>query len=187
MFRIPVKPVIPEEEKIELSRLINIYRTNMRSLREYFKEQLAAQSTGAEVIEERKQKEIEQHKWCIKENEKWNIEIAKLREERLAKDAVAREEKILQKILAHEKMQSEMLDEINATVRREKEASKTFITPENINEAIEVALQNVVDYNFCIDLEGNFYEGRYGKPPPKKETPPTASWEEKNSQMQASN
>lgn len=33
MFRIPKKVTIPEEEAVELSRLYNVYRTNMKSLR----------------------------------------------------------------------------------------------------------------------------------------------------------
>lgn len=33
MFRIPKRPVIPEEEQHELRRLHQIYKTNMKSLR----------------------------------------------------------------------------------------------------------------------------------------------------------
>lgn len=50
-----------------------------------------------------------------------------------------------------------------------QERSKTFITAENIDEAIERALANHVDYNFAIDTEGNRYIGRSARP---GKTPP---------------
>lgn len=33
MFKIPKKPQIPEEEEVEILRLYNVYKTNMKSLR----------------------------------------------------------------------------------------------------------------------------------------------------------
>lgn len=41
-----------------------------------------------------------------------------------------------------------------------QEDYKTFITPENIDAAIEAALSQIVDYNFSIDSKGNMYKGR---------------------------
>jgi small subunit ribosomal protein S26 len=38
--------------------------------------------------------------------------------------------------------------------------STTFITPDKLDEAIDHALANPVDYNFAIDLQGNQYMGR---------------------------
>lgn len=35
-----------------------------------------------------------------------------------------------------------------------------YILPENIDQVIENALTNIVDYNFAIDLNGNIYRGR---------------------------
>uniref|UniRef100_A0A1B6L7S0 Small ribosomal subunit protein mS26 n=1 Tax=Graphocephala atropunctata TaxID=36148 RepID=A0A1B6L7S0_9HEMI len=166
MFRIPKKPNIPVEEDVELSRLYNVWRTNIKSIQHHFKEQLRAQTTGIEVIEERRQRALEHHANCVRENELWNAEVAKLREERQAREAAIREKEIQAALAEHEREQKILMEQIDASIRREKEAAKSYITPENIDEAIENALSNVMDHNFCIDLEGNIFKGRYGKPPP---------------------
>lgn len=41
-----------------------------------------------------------------------------------------------------------------------QEAAKAFIVRENIDQAIEHALNNVKDYNFAIDSRGQIYSGR---------------------------
>lgn len=46
-----------------------------------------------------------------------------------------------------------------------QELSKTFITKEKLDEAIEFALSNPVDYNFALDLNGNMYSGRMSAEP----------------------
>lgn len=38
--------------------------------------------------------------------------------------------------------------------------SKTYILKENLDQAIEHALANPVDYNFAIDLQHNILHGR---------------------------
>lgn len=62
-----------------------------------------------------------------------------------------------------------------------QEKSKTFITAENIDDAIERALANHVDYNFAIDTEGNHYTGRTARP---GKTPPQQEVSEMKSQVQ---
>lgn len=42
-----------------------------------------------------------------------------------------------------------------------QELSKTYITPENIDKAIEEALENKLDFNYALDTRGNKYVGRY--------------------------
>lgn len=59
--------------------------------------------------------------------------------------------------------------------------SKTFITAKNIDEAIEKALVDHVDYNFAIDKEGNRYIGYRGHP---DKTPPQQEINEIKSQAQ---
>jgi hypothetical protein len=45
-----------------------------------------------------------------------------------------------------------------------QEQASSFITRENIDQAIEEALANPVDYNFSIDLQGNIHRGRLTVP-----------------------
>lgn len=49
-----------------------------------------------------------------------------------------------------------------------QEKSKTYITEENIDEAIEKALDNVVDHKYAIDLAGNIYKGDDSYEPPSE-------------------
>ena len=38
LFRVPQKPTLPEDEKAEIRRLFNNYKTNMKSLRYYIED-----------------------------------------------------------------------------------------------------------------------------------------------------
>lgn len=40
----------------------------------------------------------------------------------------------------------------------------TFIGLDDLDEAIETAMNNPTDYNFAIDEDGNIYEGRFTTP-----------------------
>jgi hypothetical protein len=40
-----------------------------------------------------------------------------------------------------------------------QEKSRYYITEENIDEAIENALNNIVSYNYAIDLNGTKFDG----------------------------
>ena len=42
-----------------------------------------------------------------------------------------------------------------------QELSKTYITPENIDKAIEEALENKLDFNYALDIRGQKYVGRF--------------------------
>lgn len=46
-----------------------------------------------------------------------------------------------------------------------QERSKTYILKENLDQAIEFALANPVDYNYAIDLQENIYTGRTSNKP----------------------
>lgn len=56
-----------------------------------------------------------------------------------------------------------------------QELSSTFITPENLEAAIDHALANPTDYNFAIDLKGNKYLGRDTQITKPKEAASSAS------------
>lgn len=56
---------------------------------------------------------------------------------------------------------------VEDVVKKEIEASAAFITPENIDEAIDKALNEVSDYNFAIDVTGEKIMGKESKKPEK--------------------
>lgn len=106
------------------------------------------------------EKEEEEFQRCLNENVAWNAKIASERDVRLAKE---REEKVAyvqERLDAHKLIKEERLEQANKRIQYEIQQSKTFITHENLDQAIEVALANPVDYNFAIDMAGNIYQGR---------------------------
>nr|CAD7567547.1 unnamed protein product [Timema californicum] len=163
MFRVPVRPKIPKEEKDELCRLHNIYRTYFSALRHYLSQEYEKninQYTGLVDIGG----QDSEHEDCMRINAEWNAEVAAEREERLVRQGEERKKIILETLIAAEKRQQERAQKADEIVRKEKINSKTFITAENIDKAIEDALATETDHNYAIDLEGNVYRGRYSKP-----------------------
>lgn len=114
--------------------------------------------------------EEEDFKICSAINDEWNAEVAMKREIRLAEMREERENMILQRLLRAEKKEKMQKEKLNELVKEIKKESVTYITAENVDNAIEKCLANVVDYNRALDLEGNWHEGKYSPVPPIEET-----------------
>ncbi|XP_037934439.1 probable 28S ribosomal protein S26, mitochondrial [Teleopsis dalmanni] len=162
MFKVPERPFEPPEEKAELKRLHNIYKTQLRSVRLYLREEvkrIQETSTADHYVLTPEEEEAEFQR-CFEENEIWNKKIAEERNERLEKERAERVNLIKERIELAKIRHEERLERAEEIVRKEKENAKTFITLEKLDEAIEHALANPVDYNFSIDLNSNIYRGR---------------------------
>ena len=92
---------------------------------------------------------------CMDLNDKWNSEISKLREARVLAENEQRKVEILEKLDRAEIRSKELKESIDSKVNMEMENSKTFITEENLQQYIEQALANPVDFNYSIDQQGN--------------------------------
>ncbi|KAH8260888.1 hypothetical protein KR044_000019 [Drosophila immigrans] len=162
VFRVPERKKQTEEERTELMRLHNQYKTQLRSVRQYLRAEVIRHeetSTADHIVLTPEQEEAE-FQQCIDINAAWNAKIAGERELRLAKE---RDEKIAyvqERLEAGKLREEERRERADEHVRREIEQSKTFVTRANLDEAIETALANPVDHNFAIDLAGNLYRGR---------------------------
>ncbi|XP_015523757.2 probable 28S ribosomal protein S26, mitochondrial [Neodiprion lecontei] len=163
LFRIPERPKIPKDETIELLRLHNNYRTLVRSIRHHITEAVIGSQARVDT-ELRAKQEEEDFVRCVALNNEWNESKAKARDERLAKAREVRREEILRKIIAQEQLAAKQLENIEKTVKRVKEEAITFITEKNIDQAIEDALNNPVDHNWALDLEGTIHRGKYVQP-----------------------
>lgn len=117
-----------------------------------------------------KQTEEEDFLVCKEINDKWNEEVAKIREVRLANMRENRKNNVLKRLLKEEKFKEHKKSYIDEQIKKAKEEAPTFITAENIDAAIEECLANTVDHNRALDLEGNWYEGKYPPVPPSEET-----------------
>lgn len=164
VFKVPQRPNKPQEEHEEIKRLYNNYRTHMKSIRRYLFYRYSTELESQSNTEQQQLETEEDFIRCSKINDEWNgrckVEREKRLEELLKKDVLLAKEKI-ESIRMKKEEQLQMIEEI---VRQEKEASATYITAENIDAAIEEALNKEVDYNFAIDLDGNRYEGRETEP-----------------------
>nr|CAI5853605.1 unnamed protein product [Callosobruchus analis] len=154
IFKVPQRPVVPEEEKLEIMRLYNNYRTKVKSLRRYLFSQHCTLLLKSEDPEEQKRLFEEDLQRCMKINNEWNEKQRELREQAMAEELEAKLSYARKRLEDELIKQDEKLKAIEAIVQQQKEASKDFILPENIDEAIDKALENPVDYNFAITMNG---------------------------------
>lgn len=144
----------------------------MRSVRAFFREEVENKKAMKEASLTPADEEAEYQR-CSAINEEWNLEIAKIRDARVAKENAERRAYILQRVEDKKVRDQQLLQEMEERVRKQKEEAPTFITRENIDQAIEVALANPVDFNFAIDRSGGKYlgTGKIEKPAEKPAEP----------------
>lgn len=159
LFRVPERKVEDPMERAELMRLHANYKTQLRAVRGFLMADTNAReatSTADHLIISPEQME-EEFRQCSEVNDKWNAQIAQVRNQRLAIEREAQRELILQRLDAKKDRTASRRISAEELVRLEKERVKSLITPANIDQAIEQALAETKDYNFAIDLSGKIY------------------------------
>uniref|UniRef100_A0A1I8AZZ1 Small ribosomal subunit protein mS26 n=1 Tax=Meloidogyne hapla TaxID=6305 RepID=A0A1I8AZZ1_MELHA len=135
----------------------SIYNSAILSMRRIFREEYEASPIGFNAIQIKKEANEELDR-LIEENEQRNKDLA---------DARAKREKEVM-----ERLEEETLLEIERRLDRETEkaaikteqvlslieASKNFITKENLDEKVRDALENPVNLDYAIDLNGEKLE-----------------------------
>lgn len=122
IYRIPKRPVISEEERVELLRLHNNYKTQMRAIRRFYNEEMIKESrTRASASSEMSQR-IEAEEWarCVELNDKWNAQVAQEREERRKLEIQAMEEHALKRMEIVDQKLKERIAIASEAVKREK-------------------------------------------------------------------
>ncbi|XP_074095794.1 mitochondrial ribosomal protein S26 [Cotesia typhae] len=157
LFRILPRYRLPPEEAIEIRRLSNNYNTQMKSLRGYF---MKVVEENKEQLDEELNRKTEEKdfKRCMEINDQWNKVQAQNREERLRREDAERKREILKKLDAKKARDEGIMNEVETRVKKLKEEVKNFITEENIDQAIEEAMANPINYNYAIDSLGNKYD-----------------------------
>lgn len=143
----------------------------MKAIRMFLRQEVATASlpsTTSILLKSPEQVQAEFDE-AIKINTEWNAECAKVRSVRMEKKLKEQEQYVLERLALKEERDEEKRKLVREAIELQKDQSKHFITEENIDEAIERALANVVDYNFAIDMDGNMYKGSQslGKEQPK--------------------
>ncbi|KAK0162446.1 hypothetical protein PV327_006221 [Microctonus hyperodae] len=157
LFKVPQRYLIPRPEDVEILRLFNNYRTYKKSLIKFL----------VNIVDENKvqfdekvlkKAEEDDYNHCMELNNQWNEEIKLIRDERLEKVEAVEKLRVFEKIAEKKEEEKKYLEKIEAKVRKVKQEAATFITRKNIDQAIEEALANVVNYNVAIDNNGNSYQ-----------------------------
>ncbi|XP_019537310.3 small ribosomal subunit protein mS26 [Aedes albopictus] len=157
LFRVPERHQQVDEEVTELKRLHNNYHTQMKAVRRFLMDEVAASKliSRAGMIIQTPEEEAAEWEELQRINEEWNRTVGEVREKRLADEREQRKNYILERLVAKEQRDQEKRERVEEKVRLEKELSKNYITRENIDKAIEMALVQPMSYNFAIDLSGN--------------------------------
>jgi len=164
LFKVPKRSELPEDEEKEILRLNNNYRNNIKSIRKYLIQEHCIMYQASLDPEEILKHFKEDLKTCLVANDEWNIAVKATREKRLS-DLLEGELDFARKRIEQESIKEEQIYELaEDLVRKEKGASVSFITPDNIDEAIDKALLETVDYNFAIDTNGEKILGRETRP-----------------------
>jgi small subunit ribosomal protein S26 len=92
-----------------------------------------------------------------------NAEIAERRRVRLERESQEESVRIEKELKIAEEEKRKKIEAANRIVESETEAIVNRIRAEDLERVIETALQNPVDHEFAIDLQGNIYRGRFTK------------------------
>ncbi|CAH1257989.1 MRPS26 [Branchiostoma lanceolatum] len=152
-------PIDPDEHTY-LKTAYNTYRTQFRAVRNMFLEEYLArkrQEEGADTAK-REKEEDEEHFKLMELNRRENERMHQERLVREQREALEREQADLEMSIQNEQREQEIVEQMDELVRREKEASKHFITLDNIEEAIETALSDPKNYNFAVDRDGKIVQ-----------------------------
>ncbi|CAN2388279.1 ribosomal protein S26, partial [Pristimantis euphronides] len=155
--RIKYPPMVSLVELLNVRRRYQEYTAILGAMRADFKEEmlrsLFEQKAGS-FAEQRLHLEAAEHAALMAWNKEENSKALHRRLERVKLEEQAYS--TLRKEAAKLKEEAELEEQQNRELEidRLQELSKTFMTPENLVEKIEAALDNPKSYNFCLDREG---------------------------------
>ncbi|XP_057325820.1 probable 28S ribosomal protein S26, mitochondrial [Microplitis mediator] len=157
LFRIRQRVIIPQDEAAENRRLNNNYNTYRNSLRAYF---MKIVEENKEQFDEELLRKAEENDFneCQRINDLWNQDRAQVRAERVRREEAERRIEVLKKVEDKKVRDEKIMEQVEARVKQLKVEAKTFITRETIDQVIEEAIANKVDYNYAIDPYGNKYD-----------------------------
>ena len=164
MFLLPPKHHIPEFEENQVMTLKFRHQDQMAALTQYLWEDYLRNSDVGEAAKIEAAREEKEHRGLLKENEAVNSEIAAKRVERLKLEAKQEEERIkLELIVDREKKLKKQSEADKIVQSEEKQLDLRVKSIDDLEGAINFALDNPKDNEFAIDKSGYIYRGRYTK------------------------
>lgn len=122
IYRIPKRPVVLEDERLELMRLHNNYKTQMRSIRRFYHEEMIKEKSTRESASSEMSQRLEAEEWarCVELNEKWNAQVAAEREERRKVEVLALEEFALKRMEEQDQIMKERIARAAEEIKRQQ-------------------------------------------------------------------
>ena len=179
MFQLPPKHHVPEIEENQVMTLKFRHHDQMAALTQYLWEDYLRNSDVGEAAKIEAAREEKEHRELLKQNEAFNLEIAAKRVKRLKLEAKQEEERIkLELIVDREQKLKKQSESDRIVLSEEKQLELRVKSLDDLESAINFALDNPKDNEFAIDKSGYIYRGRYTKsilvPMDKREKIPTS-------------
>jgi len=163
LFRIPQHPYFPPEEKELIAKLEDEYYIKINSTRKLFQEEMKQKFEDEGNTLKKQEESKNEFLMLLEENRKENEYIKSIREETLERLFQAKHVELLELEENRKAEQEKIKLKVEEIVRKEKEKAASFINYENLESAIEKAMDNPINYNFAINVNGSLkWEG---KPP----------------------
>lgn len=154
MFKVVPRKVIPVEEERELIRLHNNYRTQVRSIRTFLEanwKEKTEETIDHEAVQRKFEEDLQR---TLLLNKEWAEQLRPVRESFTENQLKMYLDNALEKIEQKRVKKETQTAKTEELVRQVKADAKNFITQDNIDEAIDRALENTVDYNYALSLKG---------------------------------
>merc|ERR1719189_200445 len=153
----------PPDDIEQLLKLSWHHRERVAAISQLLFDEDMRHSSAGEAAKEARKAQAEEDEQILQENEQINVEIAKKRELRLQKEHLEQEERIRQELRDYDKNETIRHRQVQEFIKDETKALENRIKLEDLEKAIEIALENPIDYEFAIDSDGHIYRGRETK------------------------
>ncbi|XP_038601337.1 28S ribosomal protein S26, mitochondrial [Tachyglossus aculeatus] len=150
-------PSVDASELLVVTERYRLHRLALRALRFEFIEEVRRkvyeEKQGAMAFLRAKQ-EAEEHQQLMAWNQAENQRLQELREQRLKKEQEELTVRQAQEATQRARATEEFIQEKMKEVLQLQEEAKHFITPENLEQRIEEALDNPCSYHFAVAKDG---------------------------------
>lgn len=122
IFRIPKRPEVSKEERMELMRLNNNYNTQMRAIKKFYYTEMMNEKLTTESASSEMSMKLEAEEWerLTKVNDEWNKQLALEREDRRKLEVQAIEEYALNRMVQKDEKMKQRIEKAAEAIRREK-------------------------------------------------------------------
>lgn len=148
-------PIDPDEWA-ELKVRYNIYRTHRRAIKQHLWKGLLEQ-VEVDKLDKHGGEGDPEFTEALEINRKWNEAIRPEREAWIHQQDLAKEDNRLEMLIDIEQQTEAMKKMAEEQVQITKMEASTFISADDLDDAIERALNTRNNYEFAIDLQGNRY------------------------------